>query len=112
MKIRLLLLVAIGMFAFLCMSSLQNADALCMENQDWHEAPCYGCIGCYPGLEQEKIDWASYYDFKGVTWMNAKKQQLDSAIHNNLLREWFEKSDTGAHINIIFCMVMLQTSME
>ena len=65
MKTRLLMI-----FATITISLLgytQYADALCMENQDWIDAPCYGCIGCYPGLEQEKLDWEPYYDYKGST---------------------------------------------
>ncbi|MCV0367677.1 MAG: hypothetical protein K5798_10510 [Nitrosopumilus sp.] len=79
---------------------VSDSFGLCVENQDWQDAPCYGCRGCYPGLEQEKIDWLPYYDFKGSTWMNAKKQQLETAMHNNSLREWFEQSDSGAHKNV------------
>ncbi|MFB5620939.1 MAG: hypothetical protein ACE5RC_07405, partial [Nitrosopumilus sp.] len=69
-----------------------------MQNPDWPDAPCYGCSGCFPGLEQKKLDWAPYYDYKGSVWMDAKKQQMDSAISNNSLREWFEQDD--AHQNV------------
>jgi hypothetical protein len=98
MKYFLIFLVLVG-FAI---SSYLVSDSfgLCTENQDWSDAPCYGCIGCYPGLEQEKIDWLPYYDFKGKEWMDAKKQQLETAIHNNSLREWFVQSDSGAHKNV------------
>ncbi|MCV0409660.1 hypothetical protein [Nitrosopumilus sp.] len=51
---------------------VSDSFGLCVENQDWQDAPCYGCRGCYPGLEQENLDWSPYYDFKGSTWMNAK----------------------------------------
>jgi len=98
MKTQLLIIIATVMISLFGYS--QYADALCMENQDWSDAPCYGCIGCYPGLEQEKIDWSPYYDFKGKEWMDAKKQQLETAIHNNSLREWFVQSDSGAHKNV------------
>ena len=29
-----------------------------------------------------------------------KKQQLETAIHNNSLREWFGQSNNGAHKNV------------
>ncbi len=98
MKTRLLIIIAtitISLFGY-----TQYVDAICMENQDWSDAPCYGCIGCYPGLEQEKIEWEPYYDYKGSMWMNAKKIQLETAIHNSSLREWFEQSDNQAHKNV------------
>ena len=98
MKTRLLIII--GMITISLLGYTQYADALCIENQDWSDAPCYGCRGCHPGLEQEKLDWAPYYDYKGSTWMDAKKQQLETAIHNNSLREWFGQSNNGAHKNV------------
>ena len=70
MKTRLLIIIATITISLL--GYTQYADALCIENQDWPDAPCYGCRGCHPGLEQEKLDWAPYYDYKGSTWMDAK----------------------------------------
>ena len=98
MKTRLLIIIVTITISLL--GYTQYADALCIENQDWSDAPCYGCRDCHPGLEQEKLDWAPYYDYKGSTWMDAKKQQLETAIHNNSLREWFGQSNTGAHKNV------------
>jgi hypothetical protein len=51
-------------------------------------------------LEQENLDWDPYYDYKGSTWMDAKKHQLEIAIQNNALREWFEQDKSGAHKNV------------
>lgn len=54
--------VIIGILTLVPISVLvtsDNAYALCMPNSDWPDRPCYGCIGCYPGLEQEKLDWKS-----------------------------------------------------
>ena len=53
---------------------------MCIPSLDWDDIPCYGCPGCYPGLEQEKLDWVPYYDFKGAEWMDAKKQQLKNLV--------------------------------
>ena len=98
MKTKLLIIVATITISLL--GYTQYADAICMENQDWSDAPCYGCIDCYPGLGQEKLDWTPYYDYKGSTWMESKKQQLGTAIQNNALREWFEQDNSGAHKNV------------
>ena len=94
------LLIIIGTITISLLGHTQYADAICMENQDWPDAPCYGCINCYPGLDQEKLDWAPYYDYKGSTWMDTKKHQLETAIKNNALREWFEQDKNGAHKNV------------
>ena len=89
MKIRLLLIicttVVITLFGY-----TQHADAICMENEDWPDAPCYGCPDCYSGLEEEKLDWAPYYEFKGSELMNKKRVELQIAVENNSLREWFK----------------------
>ncbi len=98
MKTKLLIIFAT--IAISLLGYTQHADALCMENQDWSDAPCYGCRGCHPGLEQEKLDWVPYYDHKGSTWMESKKQQLETAIKNNALRDWFEQDNSGAHKNV------------
>ncbi len=98
MKTKLLIIIATITISLL--GYTQYADAICMENQDWANAPCYGCINCHPGLEQERLDWAPYYDYKGSTWMESKKQQLETTIHNNSLREWFEQDSTGAPKNL------------
>lgn len=98
MKTRFLIIIATITISLL--GYTQYADAICMENQDWPYAPCYGCMGCHPGLEQEKLDWAPYYDYKGSTWMESKKHQLETAIQNNALREWFEQDDSNAHKNV------------
>jgi len=101
MKTRILIIFGIlSLIPISVLFTVDNAYALCTADSDWPERPCYGCRGCYPGLEQEKLDWAPYYDYKDSTWMDAKKQQLETAIQNNSLREWFEQSDSGSHKNV------------
>jgi hypothetical protein len=80
---------------------VQYVDARCSPTHDWPDGPCYGCPGCYPGLEKEKILWAPYYDFKGAEWMESKKQEMNLAIQNDTLDEWIKlTSNTESNHNV------------
>lgn len=100
MKTRLLIIFVIVISSLL--GYVQYVDAFCSTNENWPDAPCYGCPGCYPGLEQEKIDWQPYYDFKGSEWMDSKKQEMIQAIQNDTLDEWLELTpNTLANHNVL-----------
>lgn len=98
MKTRFLMVLSIGMFTFFGILDIQNVDALCMRNQDWSGAPCYGCIGCTPSLEKQKLDWAPYYDYKGAEFMEQKKQEMLNAIKNNQLDQWIQESHQNSNV--------------
>ena len=66
------------------------ADALCMYDSDWPDAPCYGCPACYPGIEQEKKDWEGYYLHKGAQWMEEQKKSMMNLVDQGKLRLWLD----------------------
>lgn len=89
MKTKLLIIVAI--FVFFPSSFLINdADALCLYDVDWPDKPCYGCIGCYPGLEKDRVNWVEYREFKGQQWMEQKRIQMQQAIDSDTLNQWLQ----------------------
>jgi len=102
MKTRLLIIIGISIFGLLSIDSEENnAFGFCVPSTDWPDKPCYGCPGCYPGLEKEKILWEPYYDFKGAEWMELKKQEMNLAIQNDTLDEWFKLTpNTQANLNV------------
>lgn len=87
MKTRLLTIFVLGIIGLLVATNPQYVDGLCMENQDWPDAPCYG-FRTQPGQIDEKKDWEPYYDYKGSEFMEAKKTELLEAINDNRLDEW------------------------
>jgi len=102
MKTKLLLIIGISIFGLLSLGGEKNdVFGWCVPGTDWSDKPCYGCPYCYPGLEQEKLDWAPYYDFKGKEFMELKKQEMNLAIQNDTLSDWIElTSETQAHHNV------------
>jgi len=102
MKTRLLIIIGISIFGLLSIVSEENdAFGWCTPNIDWPDQRCYGCPECYPGLEQEKMDFAPYYDYKGSEWMESKKQEMNLAIQNDTLSEWIDLiSESQAHHNV------------
>ena len=90
MKTRLFIIFAIGMIVFPLV--LQQGFAMCAVNEDWPDAPCMDMIGNghYP---QEQVDrWSDYYDYKGEQFMDAKKAEMNQAIHEDILQEWVDES--------------------
>jgi hypothetical protein len=84
------LLIIIGMIIFPL--AIQHSFAMCVINEDWSDAPCMDMIinGHYP---QEQVDrWYDYYDYKGTEFMEAKKQEMNQVIQNNMLQEWIDES--------------------
>ena len=96
MKTRLLIITAV---AFSIFGYVQYADAWCPENNDWPDAPCYGCPDCYPELEQEKLDWAPYYDYKGEYWIEQKRYEMQQAIQNSSLEKWLELDESHRNVH-------------
>lgn len=88
MKTRFLIIFAgiISLVSILIV--IDDASALCIPDSDWPGAPCYGCPSCYPGIEQEKIDWLGYFDYKGEQWMNQKKSKMLKVIEQEGLEQW------------------------
>ena len=80
---------------------MPSSFGLCIENEDWSEAPCFsGRRGIDPSLNQMKQAWSTYYDFKGKEWMESKKQELLNVIQNGTLIEWKKMDDMGANSNV------------
>ena len=102
MKTRLLIIFGISIIGLLSLYGEKNdAFGFCKPGTDWSDKPCYACPGCYPGLEEEKIAWEPYYDYKGSEWMELKKQEMNLAIQNDTLSEWIHlTSKTQAHHNV------------
>jgi len=96
MKTKLLIIFVITISSLL--GYTQYVDARCSPNDDWPAAPCSGCSGCGPDLEQEKIEWIPYYDFKGKEFMESKLHQLQIAVNNNILQVWIENSPNPQEI--------------
>jgi len=59
-----------------------------MPTPDWPDAPCYGCAMCTPSMEKQREDWAPYYQYKGVVWMEMMKTQMIEAMKNGTLEDW------------------------
>ncbi len=102
MKTNYLIIIGISIIGLLSLYGEKNdAFGMCVQGIDWPDKPCYGCPGCYPGLEQEKIAWEPYYDYKGSKWMELKKQEMNLAIQNDTLPEWIDlTSESQAHRNV------------
>jgi len=104
MKTRLL--VIIGMVGLSLVVNSQQADGLCMENEDWADAPCWS-KRCANSNEPACTDsnwwkerWGSYYDYKGKEWMEIKKSELLDAIEKNNFVEWKSLTRDSAHDNV------------
>lgn len=69
-----------------------NAYADCDINSDWPEAPCMDQIinGAYPQHQVNK--WTEYFHYKGESFMDFKKKEMNNAIKDNKLLEWTEES--------------------
>ena len=82
------------------LDNIHYVDAICVRNQDWPAAPCYGCPGCVPSLEKQKSDWTPYYNYKGADFMEQKKLEMLDAIKNNQLDEWFASGPKHQNSNV------------
>ena len=88
MKTRLLIIIAMIVFPLL----IPQSFALCIENDDWPDAPCIDLIinGKY---EQKDVDrWAGYYQYKGTVFMEQKRSELEQAIKVDNLQNWVDES--------------------
>jgi len=100
-KLLIIFVFSITLLSVGTLLTIPYAFGLCLENIDWPEARCYTCIDCYPGIEQEKIDWMPYYDYKGSELMELKKLEMIHAIQTHTLPEWIKSTqDTQAHNNV------------
>lgn len=96
MNIRLLIiLVSFGLLV-----SFPNSFAICLEDEDWPEKPCYAYPGADPLAIDEKQDWEPYYEFKGAELMETKKIELLEAIRENRLDEWRSEGPTSQNNNV------------
>lgn len=96
MKTRFLtILVSFGLLV-----SFPNSFAICMEDEDWPEKPCYGYPGADPRAIDERQDWEPYYEYKGAELMETKKIELLEAIRENRLGEWRSEGPTSQNNNI------------
>ncbi|AJW70310.1 hypothetical protein [Nitrosopumilus adriaticus] len=98
MKTRLLIIFAC-MFVLLFGYS-QHVTAICMENPDWPDAPCYAIRANNPGEMYERNDWVPYYDYKGEEFMESKKTELLEAIKEKRLDEWRREGPDSQHNNV------------
>ena len=87
MKTRLLILFA-GIVSLASMLIVvDDVSALCMPDSDWPGAPCYGCPSCYPGIEQEKIDWLGILITRESS-DEPKKNEMLKVIEQHGLEQW------------------------
>jgi len=85
--------------------TIPQGFALCMVNEDWSDAPCWGrrCAGSEPACINPnwwKERWAPYYEYKGKDWMESKKQELLSAIESKTLADWLLLSVNNTNKNV------------
>jgi len=85
--------------------TISQGFALCMINEDWQDAPCWGlrCTGNEPACTDPnwwKERWVPYYDHKGKDWMESKKQELLSAIKSKSLASWLALTVNGTNTNV------------
>lgn len=67
---------------------ITQAHASCVHDNDWPGRPC---LDTPPYSESElKQIWDQYYQLKGSTWMEMKKTEMNEAIKNGILKEWYE----------------------
>ena len=82
MKYFVILLVLIGFTGLI----IPQSFALCLENEDWSNAPC---MDSFPINRTEfQMDWAPYYDYKGSELMESKYFEMQQAINNRTFNEW------------------------
>ncbi|MGI0046529.1 MAG: hypothetical protein ACREBB_04995 [Nitrosotalea sp.] len=74
---------------------LNNTVNGCLLNPDWPNAPCYAIPGIHVTKEQMKKDWAGYYQYKGLQWMEMKRAKMANATEAGLLKAWACKSTTN-----------------
>jgi len=80
---------------------IPDASAYCKNKSDWPDRPCHAFPGYERNIEQEGLEWESYYDSKGAEWMESKKQEMIHAIQNETLSEWIQLThETGANSNV------------
>jgi|GEM_PF-4236758 len=94
MKTRLLIIIGMMVFPLL----IPQGFALCIENDDWPDAPCIDGIinGKY---NQEEVDqWAKYYQYKGTVFMEQKRSELDQAIKEDNLQNWIHESTQNRNV--------------
>ena len=103
MKYLFILLILLELFV---LSTPKNIDGVCIENEDWTDAPCWGrqCTGsdAPPCVDPNwwKERWTPYYDYKGMDWMETKKIELLNAIKMNNVEEWKQNTPNGANSNV------------
>jgi serpin B len=103
MKIVFAIIAMVAMFLSLAGN---NADAMCVIDNDWPDKPCYDTSPPLPLSKSEwKKVWDPYYDYKGKEWMEQKKSELDEQIQSGTLKEWIESGYTEqdfANYNVWF----------
>ncbi|MCA9827852.1 MAG: hypothetical protein KC444_05605 [Nitrosopumilus sp.] len=105
MKHFVILLVVIFTGMIVAPMTIPQSFALCMVNEDWSDAPCWGrrCAGNEPACIDPnwwKERWAPYYEYKGKDWMEAKKQELLSAIESKTLADWLSLTVNSTNKNV------------
>jgi hypothetical protein len=98
-----MLFAAAALILYLGGIILQPAYAACVQDSDWPEKPC---LDEPPYAKQDlKAAWEGYHEYKGQTWMEVKKVEMDQAIKDGTLNEWVEyrsAPDNFANYNVYF----------
>lgn len=89
MKTLFIIAIIASFFVSVFYISNNNAEASCIGNNDWSDAPCYDEFP-QPSIEEKKKDWQKYYELKGKEWMEMKKTEMFDADKNRILKEWHE----------------------
>ena len=78
--------------------TIPDAFAMCIENEDWPEAPCLDSIG-NGWYNQDQVDrWSDYYSYKGSIFMEKKYLELADAIREDRVEEWNEESTENRNV--------------
>lgn len=89
-----ILLVLIGSVGLV----IPNTYAMCIENDDWPQAPCHDSF-VNDNYDQDEVDrWSEYYSYKGSQFMEEKKAEMQATIDDKRLHEWVGKSNQNENV--------------
>jgi len=98
MRTRFLIIIVGIVFSGGFVVVVPPVSAQCLVNEDWFDVPCLDGIinGKY---DQNEVDrWAEYYQYKGTTFMEEKRSELEQVIKEDTLKNWIDQSDQNKNV--------------
>ncbi len=71
---------------------VQESFAICIEDEDWPDKPCYAIPGEFFTSKEKQPDWLEYHQYKGDDWYGEKHLEMKKNIESKTLKQWIGES--------------------